>query len=264
MNDFLETIVQYRRRRIEEAKERVSLDRIRDRIALRTDYRSFRKQLLSQFGTGIIAELKQASPSKGSFQVDYRVSEIAKEYEQGGASAISVLTEPDFFHGSLEDLVNVSESVSIPLLRKDFIFDPYQIEESAAFGADAILLIGRLLSVDQIAELVNLTISRHMDILFEIHQEEDLDLLSGLPKGSLVGINNRDLKTFETDRLRGIAFTDEIRRAGHYPIVLSGIRSRADIELYKGKADLFLIGESLIRSKDRVSLLRSLIREEDR
>ncbi|MDO5581544.1 MAG: indole-3-glycerol phosphate synthase TrpC [Planctomycetia bacterium] len=258
MNNILDIIVKCRLERIAEAKRRVPIEQLRSISAKKKPHRSFRGNLLLRKGTKIIAELKQASPSQGLFGIDYDIGSIVKEYETGGSAAISVLSEPDFFRGSLNDLVCAAANTDLPLLRKDFILDSYQIEESAAFGASAILLIGQILSIDQVSELASLAQLKNMDIVFEIGQEKDLDLLKALPKGTLAGINNRDLKSFDIDLERGREYADTVRGMGYCPIIMSGIRSRSDIEFYQDKADLFLIGESLIRSKNRIDFLRSL------
>ncbi|WP_235506157.1 indole-3-glycerol phosphate synthase TrpC [Desulfatitalea tepidiphila] len=208
-------------------------------------------------GVNIIAEVKRASPSKGDICVDLDAVECARQYETGGAAAVSVLTDAPYFKGCLEDLRRVREAVGLPVLRKEFIIDPYQLYESRAAGADAVLLIARILSPAQLKELLALTHELGMDALVEIHSAEDY--AAAHDAGSrLIGINNRNLANFDTD-LRTALGLKALLQPNEVPVAASGIHGREDIlRNLEGGIFNFLIGESLVRAKDRVAMLRSL------
>ena len=222
--------------------------------------RGFEKRLAAPGpgGVNIIAEVKRASPSKGDIRADLDAALCARQYEQGGAAAISVLTDESYFKGRLEDLVRVRETVSLPVLRKEFIISTYQVYESRAAGADALLLIVRILSTGALNELLDLTRTLGMDALVEIHAPDEYDL-ARQAGARLIGINNRNLATFDTC-LTTAATMSALLAPGEIPVAASGIGSRADIEdsLQAGIFN-FLIGESLVRSEDRVHFLRGLI-----
>jgi indole-3-glycerol phosphate synthase len=200
-------------------------------------------------GTAIIAEVKKGSPSKGIIREDFDPVAIARSYERGGASCLSVLTDESYFYGSLKYLGQIRAEVKLPLLRKDFIIDPYQVVQARVAGADAILLIAAALSDLQLRELAELATSLELDTLLEVHNGEELERALGLPV-DLIGINNRNLHTFVTD----LSVTEQL--AGQIPesqlaVAESGIHSRADIErLQQAGAGAFLIGESLMRESD--------------
>ncbi len=213
---------------------------------------------VAEDGPAIIAELKKASPSKGLLREDYRPAPIARAYEQVGAAALSVLTDEAFFQGSLEDLVMVSEAVRIPVLRKDFILDPFQILEARAAGADAVLLIVAAHADQDLAELNAAARRLQLDVLCEVHDREELaraiDL--GFP---LVGVNARDLKTLQVDPRR------HFELIAHMPedmlrVAESGIRTPADIEQRMGIGyDAFLVGETLMRQPEPSAALALLL-----
>ena len=200
-------------------------------------------------GTAIIAEVKKGSPSKGIIREDFDPVAIARSYERGGASCLSVLTDEYYFYGSLDYLGQIRTQVDLPLLRKDFIIDPYQVFQARVAGADAILLIAAALSDLQLRELAELATRLELDTLLEIHNSVELERALKLPV-DLIGINNRDLQTFETD----LNVTEQL--AGKIPesqlaVAESGIHNRADIErLQRAGAGAFLIGESLMRESD--------------
>jgi len=205
----------------------------------------------------IISEVKKASPSKGIIRVDFDPVEIAKTYEQNGASAISVLTEKRYFMGELWYLRDIRAAVGIPLLRKDFIFDEYQVYEARVNGADAFLLIATMLGTTQLSDLYLLGRELGMDVLAEVHDEADLD--KALEVGfEVVGVNNRDLKTFNVD----IKTTERLMKSIPYDRIIvseSGISTKEDMEyLKKIGADAALIGESIMREKDYGAKLREL------
>ncbi len=209
-------------------------------------------------GVNIIAEVKRASPSKGNICTDLNAAACARQYEAGGAAAVSVLTDTPYFKGTLEDLEQVRRSVSLPVLRKEFIIDPYQVYESRAAGADALLLIARILSPGQLAELFGLARELGMDALVEIHSPEDLGACYAAG-ARLIGINNRNLATFDTSLQTALSMVGRLQ-AGQVPVAASGIGSRQDIEdNLKAGIFNFLIGESLVRAGDREAFLKELI-----
>lgn len=206
----------------------------------------------------IIAEVKKASPSKGVIREDFEPVEIARLYEKKGAAAISVLTEERYFQGSLDYLAAIRKEVGIPLLRKDFIVDPFQVYEARAAGADAILLIAACLERSQIEDLGGLAAELGMDVLTEVHNLRELDktLMAG---ARIVGINNRDLHTFETDLTTTLELLRDIP-SGKVVVSESGINTRQDIELLQtAGVHAFLIGEALMREKDMAGKLEELL-----
>lgn len=212
-------------------------------------------------GIKLIAEIKKASPSKGVIRANFNPGEIAQIYANNGASAISVLTETRYFQGSLNYLKEVRNALrdkALPLLRKDFLHDPYQIYESRAYGADAVLLIVAILTPQKLAELLGLTYELGMEGLVEVHNEAELEI--ALRSGAkVIGINNRDLNTFNVDltitkRLRPLIPQDRI------VVSESGIKSRSDIEkLEEWGVDAVLVGESLISAPDIAAKMRELL-----
>lgn len=217
---------------------------------------SFEKAISSP-GISFICEVKRASPSKGMIAPDFPYREIAMEYEDAGADAISVLTEPDYFLGKGEYLTEISRSVSLPLLRKDFTVDPYQIFEAKVLGASAVLLICALLDTEKLKEYMKICDSLGLSALVEAHDEAEIH--SALTAGArLIGVNNRNLKTFEVDfensiRLRGLV------PAGTAFIAESGIQTADDVKrLYQAGVNGVLIGESLMRSPDKKVILQEM------
>ena len=217
---------------------------------------SFEKAISSP-GISFICEVKRASPSKGMIAPVFPYREIAMEYEEAGADAISVLTEPDYFLGKGEYLTEISRSVSLPLLRKDFTVDPYQIFEAKVLGASAVLLICALLDTEKLKEYMKICDSLGLSALVEAHDEAEIH--SALTAGArLIGVNNRNLKTFEVDfensiRLRGLV------PAGTAFIAESGIRTADDVKrLYQAGVNGVLIGESLMRSPDKKVILQEM------
>ena len=212
---------------------------------------------LAKPGISFICEVKKASPSKGLIAPDFPYIEIAKEYEAAGASAISVLTEPFYFQGSNEYLTAIHEAVSTPILRKDFTVDPYMIYEAKVIGASAILLICAILDDVQLKDYRQLAESLGLDALVEAHDEREVE--RALKVGArIVGVNNRDLRTFQIDmnnsiRLRNLAPEEVVF------VSESGIRTSADINLlYDNRVDAVLIGETLMRSPDKKAMLETL------
>ena len=254
---ILDKICEKRLEQLEREKRRISPHDMRAMCG-EAGYRtvSFSKAL-RQETLSVICEVKKASPSKGLIRPDFDPPAIAKEYEQSGANAISCLTEEHYFQGSSGYLEQIRQIVSIPILRKDFIIDEYSIYEARVIGADAVLLIAGILSESQLKEYADLAHSLGLETLTEIHNEQELEKTRDLMTDCL-GINNRDLTTFNVDlettaRLAGL--TDKSRVL----VSESGIRDNADMKRVRSfGADAVLIGETLMRSTDIGSTLRSL------
>jgi len=259
---ILERILETKRQEVAAAKSRTPVVEQLARIGdLEDQPRGFARALRGMKesgGTALIAEVKKASPSKGIIRADFDPLEIAEIYQDNGATCLSVLTDEQYFQGHLRFLALIREQVSLPLLRKDFIIDPYQVYEARAAGADAILLIAAALNDSQLEELAGLAGELRLDTLLEVHNEAELERALPVP-ADLIGINNRDLKTFVTD----LGVTE--RLAGRIPshqlaVAESGIHSRADIErLQQAGAGAFLVGESLMRDADIGAKMKSLL-----
>jgi len=255
----LDQIVQSTRRRVDEAKRAADFKELERKAELHTP-RGFRKKLeeKSKVGTAVIAELKKASPSKGLIRAEFHVEELARELEAAGAAALSVLTDEEFFQGSLENLRMASAAVKIPCLRKDFIVDEFQLVEARANSADAVLLIVAALSQEELQILAMGARARGLDVLCEVHDEEQLR--RALDVGSeLIGVNTRDLRTFEVDP--EIAFRlAELLPSSAVRVAESGIRSGEDIARLKSAGyQAFLIGETLMRAERPGGALRELV-----
>jgi len=251
---FLQEILASTRARIAEAKTKLSEDVLEQRIAALAPPRDLRAALLRETPS-VIAEIKRATPSRGPLKENLDAARLAAAYEAGGAAAISVLTEPDFFMGSMEDL-QAARSASPPLLRKDFILDEFQLLETRAAGADAVLLIVRILG-DSLADLVAATRALQMEPLVEVFHSEEMDAALGAG-ASIIGVNHRDLETFEVDTQR------TAKLAAGVPdtvvlVALSGVSSRAEVEeLADAGAQAVLVGESLVTAADPGAKLREL------
>jgi indole-3-glycerol phosphate synthase len=215
-------------------------------------------QYLKEPGINIIAEIKRASPSKGLLVKDFDSEQLLDSYTDGGAMAISVLTEKDYFLGSEEVFFILREKTDLPILRKDFIIDEYQIYESAILGANAVLLIARILDAKKLGGFIALARSLDLAPLVEVHNTEELN--AALKAGAdVIGVNSRDLDTFKTDKEKMKQMLARIP-ANMLRIAESGIQSKNDIlELKKAGADAFLIGEALMTSHDPAALLKSWI-----
>jgi len=240
--NVLSEIIAKKRERVREAKSRANPHAFRD--ALRRD------------GINIIAEFKRRSPSKGMIREGANLIEIARAYQTGGAVAMSVLTEEDYFAGSLDDLRQVKSTVDLPVLRKDFIVDEYQVYESAAAGADAILLIVAALDDELLARLRRLAEDElQMDALVEVHTSEEMERAAACG-AKLIGVNNRDLCTFEVSLDTSLHLAREAP-ADALLISESGLNNAADLQhLYDAGFRGFLIGESLMRTDDPATALR--------
>ena len=222
--------------------------------------RGFRRALAarSQDGIAVIAELKKASPSKGLIRADFDPAALARELEEGGAAALSVLTDEEFFQGSLENLRRASASVAIPCLRKDFIVDEFQVLEARANSADAVLLIVAALSQEQLVSLSTSARSHGLDVLCEVHDRQEFDRALEA-RCDLIGVNTRDLRTFKVDLQTAIALAD------HFPgdavrVAESGIHSAQDVSLLRSAGyHAFLVGESLMRADRPGAALQELM-----
>ena len=204
------------------------------------------KDHISNKDEAIIAEIKKASPSAGVIKEDFDPTKIAMDYESFGASALSILTEEDFFMGSVEYLKEVKKITSLPILRKDFMIDEYQIYESKLIGADCILLIASILTDQEIEDFINIAKKLELDYLIEVHDENELKRVEHF-EDALIGVNNRNLETFEVDLNNSVRLKHTFRQKNIF-IAESGIKSREDMDYLKmNNIKVFLIGESLMR-----------------
>ncbi len=258
MSDFLSIILEHRRRDVAEAMTHAPLAELRSRAeSTRADRRPFASALQAAGPVGIIAEIKRASPSKGDLAPTLDPAALARAYEAGGAACLSVLTEPHYFKGSPADLVAARAACSLPVLRKDFLFCDYQLCESAAMGADAVLLIARILPESELARLLALASELGLDALVEAASSEEVKTACQLG-ASLIGINTRDLQTFEMDPDRATRLAPP-PAPGRIVISLSGVSTRADIDRQLAAGiSRFLVGESLMRASDPAAALRRL------
>jgi len=255
----LSQIAAKKKARIAEAKIKVPLAAIKERLPDAEAPRPFNEALLIP-GISVIAEVKKASPSKGDFNLMFPVDELAQHYEKGGARAISVLTEEDFFRGSAADLIQVRRVVRLPVLRKDFIIDSYQLYESRIMGADAVLLITGLLEEKEVTAFLDLCNELGLAALVETHSE--VEIKTALRAGAkIVGINNRNLQTFTTD----VSHTIQLASLVPDELLLiseSGIHTARDVDLLAAAGvDAMLVGESLICHCDPAKKIQELVRE---
>jgi indole-3-glycerol phosphate synthase len=259
-NDFLKQIVVKKREKIFFAKSQLPLDLLKEKITnANLVAQPFAKSINKTGQISLIAEIKRASPSRGIIRENFNLLEIASVYQQSGVAAISVLTEEEYFQGNLDHLRLVKESVSTPVLRKDFIIDTYQLYESKAFGADAILLIAALLSRENLTELLEIANSLGLDCLIEVHNEKELKKVLGIKDANLIGINNRDLHTLEVDfKVTEVLFP--LIPKEKTVVVESGIKSYQDILFLKILgAKAVLIGEVLMQATDIKAKLEELM-----
>ncbi|MBI9067864.1 MAG: indole-3-glycerol phosphate synthase TrpC [Salinivirgaceae bacterium] len=247
MSTILDTILAKKKRELVEIKKLVPIETLQ-RIQRKRKHFSLKDSLLKGNSSGIIAEFKRKSPSKDWINKDAKTTEIVPLYEKYGAAGSSILTDTPFFGGSITDLIKAGELVNIPILRKDFIIDEYQIIEAAKFGADAILLIAACLSCEKVKALAKTAKENHLEVLLEIHNEQELAHICD--DVTLVGVNNRNLKTFKTSLETSIELSNKIPDQ-FIKISESGISSAEDIKLlqtygFKG----FLVGESFMKTSD--------------
>ena len=255
---IISRIIEDKRRVVEEAKRVKPQDElIRDikNICVKS---SFKKNISRPHHVNLIAEIKKASPSKGILRADFNLVKIAIAYQANGASAISVLTDERFFEGRLEYIPKVRENISIPILRKDFFIDEYQIYETVASGAEAILLIPEILSMAQISKFYNLATEFGLDCLVEVHNEEDIEKALAIG-ASIIGINNRDLHTFKVD----LEVTQRLVRLIPQNKVIvseSGIKSYEDIMFLKSLGiNAVLVGEAFIEADNIAAKMREMM-----
>jgi indole-3-glycerol phosphate synthase len=257
---ILDRIVQTKHDEVAALKQRVTLSELEKQILMRPETRGFETKLLDspKRQLGLIAEVKKASPSKGLIRADFHPVQLAQAYEAAGADCISVLTDVDYFQGSNAYLTAVSESISLPIIRKDFIIDPIQIYEARAIGADAILLIVAILDKATLRALLNEAKGLGLDVLIEVHDRAELEVALDMDH-RLIGVNNRNLRTFETD----LRTTESLMQ--HVPSTIkliseSGIHTREDVSyLQRVGAGGLLIGESFMRKPDVGGAINDLL-----
>ena len=264
MKNILQEIVKYKKVEIEESKKLISKESLEKKIKSAPHSKSFFGELVKkneEGKAGIIAEVKKASPSKGVIRENFNHQQIARDYEKGGAACLSILTDNPSFQGSSQYLKDIRGITNLPILRKDFMIDVYQVYESRSWGADCILMIMKILDNKDLSKLVSVSKDLGMDILFEINSQEELErLLPFNPK--MIGINNRNLENFETDIKNSIKIKKNIPD-DILVISESGINNTEDI-IHLGDHNInnFLIGESLMRS-DNISVeLNKLVNKE--
>ena len=258
MPDVLEKIIAEKHREIEAARRERPFESLAERLAAAPPVRDFAAALRSGTGTRVIAEIKKASPSAGLIRADFDPVAIAQAYASGGAACISVLTDRKFFQGSLDDLVAVRSAVPVPLLRKDFLLDKYQVLEARIAGADCILLIAECLDDCRLRELYFYAGELGMESLIEIYEPDNLDRILKLAP-ALVGINNRNLRTFVTDLQHSIALRPRVPD-DCVLVSESGIDSRQDVKrLEHAGIRAVLVGETLMRSGNIGKKLRELL-----
>lgn len=263
--NILEKIVWEKDREVASARERVSLEQLKKQVAELPPSRDFLAALRAACRKpAVIAEVKKASPSKGVIREDFDPVAIAQGYAAGGASCLSVLTDKQFFQGGFEVLVDVRQAIDLPLLCKDFILTPYQLYQARAAGADAALLIAAILTDVDMAYLLKVARSLGLTVLVEVHDAAELERVLALDGVQLIGINNRNLATFETDLATTEQLTarygDQIRSKGCLLVSESGLFSRDDLDrVQSAGADAVLVGESLMRQPDVTAALETLI-----
>jgi indole-3-glycerol phosphate synthase len=260
MSDILHRILAVKQQEIEAAKRARPLEAVRAEAERAPPPRGFAAALRAEVAAGVpavIAEVKKASPSKGVLRADFDPAVIARAYAAGGAACLSVLTDRQFFQGAPEHLVAAREASGLPTLRKDFVVDPYQVYEARAIGADCILLIVAALADGSLRELEAAAGELGMDVLVEVHDRAELDRALALTT-PLVGINNRNLRTFET-RLETTLDLLPAIPSGRLAITESGILNRADVERMRAAGvNAFLVGEAFVRAADPGAALAAM------
>jgi len=257
--NILEKIIQHKRIEVAEAKKNISIDELTDKSLFDRTCYSLRESILDLDKNGIIAEYKRASPSKGSINAHSDVSDIVKAYEQSHVSAISVLTDSEFFKGTLDDLIAVREAVQIPVLRKEFIVDLFQIAEAKAYGADIILLIAACLSSKEIEEFSTYAKEIGLNVLLEVHNEEEL-------KGNkfdtidAIGVNNRNLIDFSVSLQHSLDLVNLIPDQ-YIKVSESGISDPETIKLLKSEGfQAFLIGENFMKMENPATAIQDFVK----
>lgn len=260
MATILDQIVDKTTADLAKRKRKVSWKDLESMAGFEKKKRSLAKALKGDEEVSIIAEIKKGSPSKGVIRHDFNPEKIAEQYIEGGASAISVLSDEPFFMGSLDYLEKVAAISPIPVLRKDFLIDPYQIKEATAYGADAVLLIATICSGDQLSELLAATKEYGIEALVECYHESEVDGLNW-SEVEILGVNNRDLNTFTVDLHRGVELLKE-SPVETVRVSESGLNTAADLAiLHQNSIDAALIGEHLMRKEDPGKALQQLKEE---
>jgi indole-3-glycerol phosphate synthase len=258
--DILNRILQRKTEEIAASKQVLSIDQIQRQLEAAPAPRGFVKSLREKQSSGfaaVIAEIKKASPSKGVIREDFDPVQIARSFAKGGAACLSVLTDRDFFQGHNDFLVAARNACSLPVIRKDFIIDPYQVYEARVLGADCILLIVAALEDEALAELYALSANLGMDTLVEVHDQSELERALCLDL-DMVGINNRNLRTFETRLTTTLDLLDQVPE-GCLVVTESGIHSSADVKLMRDHGvDSFLVGEAFMRADEPGDELKAL------
>lgn len=258
---ILDKIVKQVKIRIAEQKKDIPMEILQKDNSFSQEPFLFRKAL-QQPGIQIISEIKKASPSAGVIEPNFNHIQIARDYQHANVAAISILTEQDFFQGSLDFLRDVRKEVSLPLLRKDFMVDPYQIYQAKYFGANCILLIVSILSLIEIKEFMQIAADLGLDCLVEVHNEAELEtaLAADAP---IIGINNRNLKTFKVDINTTLLLKEKIP-AEKIVVGESGIKTRTEVKaLEEAGVAALLVGETLMRAKDKPGMVRDLLGRKD-
>ncbi|WP_079241104.1 indole-3-glycerol phosphate synthase TrpC [Chryseobacterium indologenes] len=243
---ILDTIIERKKEEVASAKLRISPDRLKDTASFGRPTYSLKESIKNK--SGIIAEFKRQSPSKGIINNSVQPLEVVSAYENFGASGISILTDHDFFGGNLNDVIDVRNNINIPILRKDFMIDEYQFYEAKSIGADVVLLIASCLSPSQVQEFTELAHELKMEVLLEIHTEDELKHFNS--KIDLVGINNRNLKDFKVDLQHSVQLKNQLPKEV-LSVAESGIYSLEDFQFLKEKGfDSFLMGEYFMKNTD--------------
>ena len=260
-SSILEEIVDHKLGEIANAKEEVSQSDLENRASLQEPVRGFIKAIsieISASRPAVIAEIKKASPSKGVIRENFDPKTHAVDYQSSGATCLSVLTDKRFFSGENQYLIEAKKACDIPIIRKDFIIDPYQIAESRALGADCILLIASVLDDNSLESLNKYAKALDLDVLLEVHNEEELGRAMVI-SDCLIGINNRNLHTFETDLETSIKLVEKIP-AGRFVITESGIHTRNDVQrMMEHNIFGFLVGESFMASENPGKKLKEIM-----
>ena len=243
---ILDKIIERKKQEVADSKSKISVEQLKDSQFFRRPTFSLKETLKSK--SGIITEFKRQSPSKGIINDQVASLEVVSQYEKYGASAISILTDKDFFGGSFDDILSVRSHINIPILRKDFMVDAYQFYEAKSIGADVILLIASCLSPTQVSEFTELAHSLHLEVLLEIHSEEELIHIN--KNVDLVGINNRNLKDFKVDLQHSVNLKNQLP-IDILSVAESGIYNEEDFRFLKEKGfDGFLMGEYFMKNED--------------
>ncbi len=257
MGTFLETVVERTQADLAERKRRTPASELRERLGPARRGRPFSEALIAE-GISLIAEMKRASPSRGPIRPDARVEDIVSAYQEAGARAVSVLTEPEYFGGSLDDLVAARAACDLPLLRKDFVVDEYQLLEARLAGADAVLLIVAALEPARLTALIGAAAELGMDSLVEVHDEQEVE--EAVEAGAeVIGVNNRNLHSLEVDISTTFRLLADVP-AGTVVVAESGIAGRATVrDLEEAGVDAILVGEALMSQDDPRMAVRELL-----